>query len=107
MGLFGGACHLLLALLASLAVSFLKQELMSNDSPAPAKSQRLLYLDAFRGMTIIGMVLVNDPGSWGAGDRYALLNHAPWHGWTPTDWIFPPIPLHYGDVARLLDEKVS
>ena len=62
---------------------------MSNDSPAPAKSQRLLSLDAFRGMTILGMVLVNNPGSWGAGDRYALLNHAPWHGWTPTDWIFP------------------
>lgn len=62
---------------------------MSNDSPTPAKSQRLLSLDAFRGMTILGMVLVNNPGSWGAGDRYALLNHAPWHGWTPTDWIFP------------------
>jgi predicted acyltransferase len=62
---------------------------MSHDSPAPAKPQRLLSLDAFRGMTIIGMVLVNNPGSWGAGQRYALLDHAQWHGWTPTDWIFP------------------
>jgi predicted acyltransferase len=62
---------------------------MSHDSPAPAKSQRLLSLDAFRGMTIIGMVLVNNPGTWEAGQRYGLLDHAPWHGWTPTDWIFP------------------
>ena len=62
---------------------------MSLDSPAPTKSQRLLSLDAFRGMTIIGMVLVNNPGTWEAGQRYGLLDHAPWHGWTPTDWIFP------------------
>jgi predicted acyltransferase len=62
---------------------------MSNESPTSTKSQRLLSLDAFRGMTIIGMVLVNNPGSWGEGQRYALLDHASWHGWTPTDWIFP------------------
>ena len=62
---------------------------MSHDSPTPAKSQRLLSLDAFRGMTIIGMVLVNNPGTWEPGQRYAPLDHAPWHGWTPTDWIFP------------------
>lgn len=62
---------------------------MSHDSPAPAKPPRLLSLDAFRGMTIIGMVLVNNPGTWAAGQRYGLLDHAAWHGWTPTDWIFP------------------
>lgn len=62
---------------------------MSHESPMPAKSQRLLSLDAFRGMTIIGMVLVNNPGTWEAGQRYRLLDHAAWHGWTPTDWIFP------------------
>lgn len=62
---------------------------MSFDSPAPTKSQRLLSLDAFRGMTIIGMVLVNNPGTWAPGQRYGMLDHAPWHGWTPTDWIFP------------------
>lgn len=62
---------------------------MSNDSTPSTKPQRLLSLDAFRGMTIIGMVLVNNPGTWAAGQRYAPLDHAPWHGWTPTDWIFP------------------
>ena len=49
--------------------------------------QRLASLDAFRGATIAGMLLVNNPGSW--SDAYAPLLHAPWHGWTPTDMIFP------------------
>ena len=49
--------------------------------------ERLLSLDVFRGMTIAGMLLVNDPGSWSA--IYPPLAHAAWHGWTPTDLIFP------------------
>jgi len=51
------------------------------------KSPRLLSLDAFRGATVAGMLLVNNPGSW--SDIYPPLEHAPWHGWTPTDMIFP------------------
>ena len=38
-------------------------------------------------MTIAGMILVNNPGSW--SHIYGPLNHAPWHGWTPTDLVFP------------------
>jgi predicted acyltransferase len=53
----------------------------------PAKRQRLIALDVFRGMTVAGMLLVNDPGTWGA--IYPPLEHAPWNGWTPTDLIFP------------------
>ena len=49
--------------------------------------ERLTSLDAFRGATIIGMILVNNPGTWGA--IYAPLKHAAWNGWTPTDLIFP------------------
>src|SRR6266550_5290823 len=49
--------------------------------------ERLLSLDVFRGLTIAGMLLVNDPGSWDA--IYPPLEHAAWHGWTPTDLIFP------------------
>jgi predicted acyltransferase len=49
--------------------------------------ERLLALDVFRGMTIAGMLLVNDPGTWSA--IYPPLEHAAWHGWTPTDLIFP------------------
>ena len=48
---------------------------------------RLLSLDVFRGITIAGMVLVNNPGTWSA--IYPPLGHADWHGWTPTDFIFP------------------
>ena len=44
-------------------------------------------MDAFRGITIAGMILVNNPGSW--AHVYAPLLHAEWHGWTPTDLIFP------------------
>jgi predicted acyltransferase len=50
-------------------------------------SGRLLSLDVFRGITIAGMILVNNPGTWGA--IYSPLKHAEWHGWTPTDLIFP------------------
>lgn len=50
------------------------------------QSKRLLSLDVFRGMTIAGMVLVNNPGS---SPVYSQLDHAEWHGWTPTDFIFP------------------
>jgi predicted acyltransferase len=49
--------------------------------------QRLASLDAFRGLTIAGMILVNDPGSWQF--VYPPLRHAEWHGWTPTDLVFP------------------
>jgi predicted acyltransferase len=50
-------------------------------------SDRLVSLDAFRGFTIAGMVLVNNPGDW--NNAYGQLLHAKWHGWTFTDWIFP------------------
>ena len=46
-----------------------------------------MSLDVFRGLTIAGMLLVNDPGTWSA--IYDPLEHAAWHGWTPTDLIFP------------------
>jgi len=52
-----------------------------------SRSGRLLSLDVFRGLTIAGMILVNNPGSWSA--VYWPLAHADWHGWTPTDLIFP------------------
>src|ERR1044072_6496856 len=48
---------------------------------------RLRSLDVFRGMTVAGMILVNNPGTWGA--IYSPLEHATWHGWAPTDLVFP------------------
>jgi predicted acyltransferase len=49
--------------------------------------ERLVSLDVFRGITIASMILVNNPGSW--DHVYPPLLHAEWHGWTPTDLIFP------------------
>ena len=51
------------------------------------KTKRLLAVDILRGITIAGMLLVNNPGSW--GDLYAPLAHAEWIGLTPTDLVFP------------------
>jgi predicted acyltransferase len=49
-------------------------------------SSRLTSLDAFRGLTVASMILVNNPGHW---EVYTPLEHAPWSGWTFTDTIFP------------------
>lgn len=48
---------------------------------------RYYSLDVFRGMTVALMILVNNPGSW--SNIYAPLDHAPWHGCTLTDLVFP------------------
>ena len=50
-------------------------------------NKRLLALDVMRGITVAGMILVNNPGSW--GHAYAPLKHAQWNGLTPTDLVFP------------------
>lgn len=73
---------------------------------------RVLSLDAFRGFTIAAMLLVNNPGSW--SHLYGPLGHAPWHGWTFTDWIFPffvfisgmAMPISLGRRAALGDDKL-
>lgn len=52
-----------------------------------AQGKRLLALDIMRGITIAGMILVNNPGSWQY--VYAPLRHADWHGLTPTDLVYP------------------
>lgn len=54
---------------------------------ADSPPQRLAGLDVFRGLAVAGMILVNTPGSW----NYVWwpLDHAEWHGFTPTDLVFP------------------
>ncbi|MDN3674188.1 DUF5009 domain-containing protein [Flavobacterium branchiarum] len=49
--------------------------------------ERLISLDVFRGLTILLMTIVNNPGSWSA--IYPPLQHSEWHGCTPTDLVFP------------------
>ncbi|MFZ9159136.1 MAG: acyltransferase family protein [Aquirufa sp.] len=51
------------------------------------ENKRLLSIDIFRGLTVILMTIVNNPGDW--GHIYAPLEHAEWHGYTLTDLVFP------------------
>jgi predicted acyltransferase len=51
------------------------------------ENKRLLSIDIFRGLTVILMTIVNNPGDW--GNIYAPLEHAEWHGYTLTDLVFP------------------
>ena len=60
---------------------------MTPPPTAEKTAPRLVSLDAFRGATIALMVLVNNAGS--GRDSYRQLEHAPWHGWTITDTVFP------------------
>ena len=60
---------------------------MQTPKTEGAGAGRVASLDAFRGITIAGMILVNNPGSW--SHIYSPLAHAEWHGWTPTDLVFP------------------
>lgn len=57
------------------------------NSATESATKRLVSLDVFRGITIAAMVLVNNPGTW--EHIYWPLQHASWHGWTPTDLVFP------------------
>lgn len=68
-----------LAALTTLEATDVREE-------ATPKPRRLVSLDVFRGITIAAMLLVNNPGR---GTAYAPLEHADWHGWTPTDLVFP------------------
>jgi uncharacterized membrane protein len=59
-----------------------------------ARASRLPSLDAFRGLVIAAMIVVNNPGSESA--IYAPLRHAHWHGCTLADLIFPAFPFITG-----------
>jgi predicted acyltransferase len=78
---------------------------LAGYTPAISGRQRLQSLDIFRGLTIAGMILVNNPGTdsafyWPLGHADELMSAHPagWYpgkwwvdanGWTPTDLIFP------------------
>ncbi|RAK65086.1 acyltransferase family protein [Hymenobacter edaphi] len=64
-------------------------EATTHTLPLAEASQpgRLVSLDVFRGLTVMAMILVNNPGDW--GHIYEPLEHAAWNGCTPTDLIFP------------------
>ncbi len=77
------SCPLYLNLVPCLFSSYLP---FLNKIPVN-QQQRFYSLDVFRGATVCLMILVNNPGSW--SHIYGPLEHAPWHGCTPTDLVFP------------------
>jgi predicted acyltransferase len=66
----------------------------------PAPSQRFLALDVFRGMTICFMIIVNTPGN--GLYSYSPLEHARWHGFTPTDLVFPSFLFAVGNAMSFV-----
>ncbi len=78
---------------------------MSTANRQPSPTSRLVALDAFRGFTVAAMLLVNNPGSWSA--IYWPLAHAEWHGWTPTDLIFPFFLFIVGITTELARKDVA
>ena len=68
-----------------------------------SSSQRFLALDIFRGMTICFMIIVNTPGN--GATAYAPLNHAQWHGFTPTDLVFPSFMFAVGNAMSFVMKK--
>jgi predicted acyltransferase len=68
-------------------------------------NQRFYSLDVFRGATVALMILVNNPGSW--GHIYPPLEHAPWHGCTPTDLVFPFFLFAVGNAMAFVMPKLE
>jgi predicted acyltransferase len=68
-------------------------------------NQRFYSLDVFRGATVCLMILVNNPGSW--SHIYDPLEHAPWHGLTPTDLVFPFFLFAVGNALSFVMPKLE
>jgi predicted acyltransferase len=69
------------------------------------KPIRFGALDVFRGLTIIFMIIVNSPGNWSF--VYGPLLHAEWHGFTPTDLVFPSFLFAVGTAMSFTMKKWS
>lgn len=65
--------------------------------------ERFLSLDVFRGMTICFMIIVNTPGS--GATPFSPLEHAAWHGFTPTDLVFPSFLFAVGNAMSFSLDK--
>lgn len=68
-------------------------------------SQRFPALDVLRGMTVFFMIIVNTPGNWDT--TWAPLKHAAWHGFTPTDLVFPTFMFVVGNALSFVEKKWS
>ena len=68
-------------------------------------NQRYYSLDVFRGATVCLMILVNNPGTW--SHIFDPLEHAPWHGLTPTDLVFPFFLFAVGNALSFVMPKLE
>ena len=68
-------------------------------------SQRFLALDVLRGMTVCFMIIVNTPGS--GARAFSPLEHASWHGFTPTDLVFPTFLFVVGNAMAFAMKKFT
>ncbi|MBS1564693.1 MAG: DUF5009 domain-containing protein, partial [Bacteroidetes bacterium] len=66
-------------------------------------SKRFLALDVFRGMTVCFMIIVNTPGN--GATSFSPLSHAAWHGFTPTDLVFPSFLFAVGNAISFVMAK--
>lgn len=66
---------------------------------------RFTALDIFRGMTVCFMIIVNTPGD--GSSTFAPLQHASWHGFTPTDLVFPSFLFAVGNALSFVSQKWS
>ena len=78
---------------------------MRIDQQANTLNGRYLALDVLRGMTLAFMVIVNTPGDWST--LYAPLAHANWHGFTPTDLVFPTFLFVVGNAMSFALKKMQ
>src|SRR5881227_2349261 len=75
----------------------------THDLHKKGSLQRFLSLDVFRGMTICFMIIVNTPGS--GAIPFSPLEHATWHGFTPTDLVFPSFLFAVGNAMSFSQGK--
>lgn len=78
---------------------------MTQNSISPGISNRYLALDVLRGLTIAFMIIVNSAGDW--SNLFAPLAHAKWHGFTPTDLVFPTFLFVVGNAMSFSMKKLQ
>lgn len=78
---------------------------MAQISISPSMNNRYLALDVLRGLTIAFMIIVNTAGDW--SNMFAPLAHAKWHGFTPTDLVFPTFLFVVGNAMSFSMKKLQ
>lgn len=81
----------------------MEQAISPSQPPLRTTDNRFLSLDVFRGITVCFMIVVNTPGS--GATPFSPLLHADWHGFTPTDLVFPSFLFAVGNAMSFAQKK--